>query len=323
MAEENEPEVDFFDELEKSVDTIIPPFLRAILRAAGFNDQLTLRSVYTDFQSITDYVDSDDGIEQVKGLLGAELLQVDERYLRKPSSFLKIPGNKIRLKGIQDFFESQKQSLRDKQCREDRKTQKLPPRNDRSRSPLQSNTPKAKEDQLEESDKANLLTTIKTQVRKLKIVPTQQSALENPKIEIYLKGNKKHASVSCLVCASTEKDKVSTAYGKGSKTWLISNYKRHIERIHLVKTPSKDSGSLDKFVQKQTTSQDHNSTGSRSTNIVQRTSQTHSLEENSNQDQSFTQSQENTPNERIVELSDDEEEARRNRIEHENFLRKE
>jgi len=69
-------DLDFFDELQKSVNTIIPDFFRAILTAAGFNDQLTLASVVTNFDAMIEFLDTTEGITEVKNALGVKAFEV-------------------------------------------------------------------------------------------------------------------------------------------------------------------------------------------------------------------------------------------------------
>lgn len=73
---EGNTEEDFFDVLQNSVNTVIPPLLRAILKASGFNDQLTLSSVMSSFDVIVAFLDSSDGIEEVKNALGLKISEV-------------------------------------------------------------------------------------------------------------------------------------------------------------------------------------------------------------------------------------------------------
>lgn len=75
MANEEKSD-DFFDVLQKSLNTVIPPLLRAILTASGFNDLLTLSSVVTNFDSIIEFLDSSDGIKEVQNALGVKTSEV-------------------------------------------------------------------------------------------------------------------------------------------------------------------------------------------------------------------------------------------------------
>ncbi len=70
---ENDMEEDLFKEVETSINTVIPPLLKAILIAAGFNDRLTLSSVMENLDSISGFLDSPDGIKEVKSALSVNI----------------------------------------------------------------------------------------------------------------------------------------------------------------------------------------------------------------------------------------------------------
>lgn len=151
---------------------------------------------------------------------------------------------------MQEYCITQNQKKRDRDSRETLKSPKASQRNNaRSRSPAQNQKNKETDEKAESEMRSKLLNTIKSQVRTLNVLPSQKVALENPSVNIYMAGTQKQANITCTVC----KSKVCTAYFK-RKSWLVNNYKRHVERAHLkTVTPTKNNGALDKFIQKKTT----------------------------------------------------------------------
>jgi len=226
-------------------------------------------------------------------------VQVEEKYMTKPSSYLKIPGNKIRLQGIQDYCVNKQQQQRDRDSREKFKREIVTGsqrKNERSRSP-------AKMKQITEADEKKLKTklqeTIQKQVHKLNVISTQKVALENPDVVYNLTGEKNSATVTCLACDKSCKDRTCTAYAKGT-SWIVMNYKRHLERVHLnAVISSKSNGSLDKFIQRK------------------------QIEESTEKETAEDITISVDPSIFITDnISDDEEESLRNTLE-KNFLRKE
>ncbi len=226
------------------------------------------------------------------------LKQTEKKYLDNPSSYLKIPGNKIRLQGIQDYFvTSNKQTNREHNMRDKRRLPKTSVRNDRSRSPLSGNQNQEHQLKPEEVEKDGkiLVSTIKTQLKGLKVLSSDEVALLHPSVSVFMVGNKKQAVLTCMACANSKENqeqKTTTVYCKGKKSWIVSNYKRHVTRYHLEKeSPTKKDGSLDSFIQKTTKDKTIEEAGG--------------TEENN-----------------VIPLSDEEEESRINEFE-KNFLRKE
>lgn len=181
--------------------------------------------------------------------------QVEEKYVANPSSFLKIPGNKIRLQGIRQYCLDENQKQRDRESRGKLKSimNSSQRSNQRSRSPNENRNQNTEKHPTEEQLKVKLLKTIKDQVQKINIKPQQRVGLENPIVDLKKTSDKLSASIICLVCDASAKAKPCTAYVKGN-SWQVSNFKRHLERYHLKPvSPVKGTGSLKSFFHTKTT----------------------------------------------------------------------
>lgn len=237
--------LDIFTTVELDINTKIPAYLQAILLSAGFNDVLTLSSVYDSIDTISDFVDSEDGLEALKETMKlCSVKNVDKKYKVKPSAFLKVPGNKARLKGIQDYY--LKKSSEKKVVLKDRMK--------KGATSLATSHQSAPPIKITDDDLTNLQRALKN-VESLNVPEGIKITLVNPTIRLYTVGDKKQAEVTCIECDTTVKDRACTAYAKGKSSWTIANYTRHINRCHLKKTCAPQAGSLDKFLTKSDQSQ--------------------------------------------------------------------
>lgn len=238
-----------FFSLEETTEMSVPPLLKAILVSCGYTDPLTLSGVTEEknFKSICDYLESDEGKEALEEAIDkSSLSSVDQKYFEKPVKYLNIPGNKARLKGIQEYFLQQKskpkKSLVQTVDKSKRKSSTVEKSGTHSTNHHEV-TPISSDD-----DKKNLLKYVKNQVSKLKITQSSQKVLENLDVMIYVIAGKKQGKLTCLLCDEAEPS-TSTVYPKNRTGWLVYNYIRHINRLHLIKQPITASNmSMDKYV---------------------------------------------------------------------------
>ena len=99
---------------------------------------------------------------------------------------------------------------------------------------------KVNEKPLKEFDKGEasvqVLQFVKRVAGKLNLEEAERSSLTVPQVDAFQAGEKVQAHVLCDVCLSTHNDRKVTVYRSGHKTWVITNYVRHLERYHVKKS---------------------------------------------------------------------------------------
>ena len=224
----------FFDGIENELDMTISPYMRCILVACAFNDCLTLSKIdHSSIEMMKTFIDWEYGREVLTDKLSSITLSPLEKN-EKPSNFLLIPGNRLRLDGIVQHCKLKVENRR----KDSAKASKAGGQTSlKARSASHATAKPGPYDppaSLDESTEvAAILKTVLRAVNKVNVVPESKEALEVPQIHVLAVGKTLQARLTCEACPSSSKDKTATAYKKGPTTWIIANYSRHIERYHL------------------------------------------------------------------------------------------
>lgn len=299
--EDYKEDLEFFSKLEKDLHTKIPPFIKCSLIACQMNDELTISKM--NVEDFMKFLDSDKGKKILKGMFKSSKKAKVLEFLEQPSSIFDVPGNTVRLDGIIEHCKAKQQSQRDKIMKAERITC-------RPSSSASTGQAEYKEKESDESHTVLILKTIKKKVDGMNVAADIRPALATPDISICHGLKELSAQLTCCVCSGgnkKQKDVVSTIYKKGLSCWKIQNYVRHIERNHLIEPKSSASRSMDEFVSKSKVNKDSTSDAPTDKQVDK------PADDSTNSKSGASDIAEH------VEISDEEEERRRQSLDNSNF----